>query len=412
MDRVICYGGQQPTENDILNTNKNAMIAIGRLAWATIGGSAIFHGFALTASGSALTASIASGSAYVQMPTDATAYSSIGSDATNLLKQAVFNGGAMLSFPAPGAAGQSINYLVQASIADADTGVLVLPYNNSIPPYNAYAGPGNSGTAQPTVRSTQVTVSVKAGTAATTGAQTTPAPDASNYGLWVVTVANGQTAVVSGNISRYPNAPFIDTGLEYWQTSLQTALADAGITYNPGNTGQLDALLRAYAPPGEMKMFAGSAAPSGYLLCQGQAVSRTGVTAALFAAIGTTWGNGDGSTTFNVPDMRRRVPVGAGGTGTSVLGNAIGNTGGEEAHTLIQAELPNVSLGNGIVDDTGVAFNYGKTTTGIPGAATATMAIDTGGQPLTYQGLTAPLGSGSAHNNMQPSAVVNYIIKT
>ena len=64
-------------------------------------------------------------------------------------------------------------------------------------------------------------------------------------------------------------------------------------------------------PSGSMLPFAGSASPTGWLLCDGQAVSRT-TYATLFATIGTTWGAGDGSTTFNLPDMRAAAPVGAG----------------------------------------------------------------------------------------------------
>jgi microcystin-dependent protein len=69
-----------------------------------------------------------------------------------------------------------------------------------------------------------------------------------------------------------------------------------------------------FLPSGMLAPFGGSAAPAGWLLCNGVAVSRT-TYAALFAAIGTTWGAGDGSATFNVPNMLGRVPVGAGSAG-------------------------------------------------------------------------------------------------
>lgn len=66
-----------------------------------------------------------------------------------------------------------------------------------------------------------------------------------------------------------------------------------------------------FEPIGSVKMYAGSSAPSKWLFCRGQAVSRT-TYARLFAIIGTTYGAGDGSTTFNVPDFRDRMPIGAG----------------------------------------------------------------------------------------------------
>lgn len=88
-------------------------------------------------------------------------------------------------------------------------------------------------------------------------------------------------------------------------------------------------------PTGVMLPFGGPVAPSGYLLCDGAAVSRTEF-ANLFATLGTGWGEGDGSTTFNVPDYRGRVPrgvdAGAGvdpDAGARTVSNAGGNTGDE-----------------------------------------------------------------------------------
>jgi microcystin-dependent protein len=73
----------------------------------------------------------------------------------------------------------------------------------------------------------------------------------------------------------------------------------------------------AYTPAGAIIPFGGATAPSGYLECDGSAVSRT-TYAALYAAIGTTWGSGDGSTTFNLPDLRETALVGIGTRGSGV----------------------------------------------------------------------------------------------
>lgn len=84
-------------------------------------------------------------------------------------------------------------------------------------------------------------------------------------------------------------------------------------------------------PIGVVLPYAGSSAPTGFFLCDGSAKSRT-TYASLFAIIGTTFGSGDGSTTFNIPDMRSRVPVGAGSAGTfaiSFLAGAV-DTGSDQ----------------------------------------------------------------------------------
>lgn len=90
-------------------------------------------------------------------------------------------------------------------------------------------------------------------------------------------------------------------------------------------------------PPGTVNMFAGASAPTGYLLCNGAAVSRT-TYADLFAAIGTTYGAGNGTSTFNVPNVKGRVPVGLDSAQTEF--DTLGETGGSKTHTLTTAEMP------------------------------------------------------------------------
>lgn len=85
---------------------------------------------------------------------------------------------------------------------------------------------------------------------------------------------------------------------------------------------------------GSVTMYAGSSAPTGWLLCNGQAISRT-TYSALFSAIGTTWGVGNGSTTFNVPDMRESAPVGV-GTFSAVTGTTHGAQVAADVYTLGQ----------------------------------------------------------------------------
>lgn len=111
-------------------------------------------------------------------------------------------------------------------------------------------------------------------------------------------------------------------------------MATAGTSYNvaPNPQDSLSSIL----PIGSMMLWSTSDAPSGFLLCNGQAVSRTAF-APLFAVIGTLWGAGNGSTTFNVPNTANRVVRGVGNNYTQ------GSTGGAESVTLAATNLPNHS---------------------------------------------------------------------
>lgn len=149
--------------------------------------------------------------------------------------------------------------------------------------------------------------------------------------------------------------------------------------------------------PGFIAPYGGTGTPTGWLLCDGSNVNRT-TYAALFAAIGETWGAGDGVTTFGLPDLRRRTLVGKGGSGTGTLGNAVGNTGGAETVTSSNHT------------------HSAGTLAGSAGLSTVT-CVAGGGNSVTPDHTTTITGStGSAGsevlNNMQPSAVVGYFIKT
>ena len=144
-----------------------------------------------------------------------------------------------------------------------------------------------------------------------------------------------------------------DLLLAYWtDTSETVARADAGVTLALGVVIDVAAAsasvtvtlspnltLMTHPIAGIVQAYAGAVVPAGYLECDGSAVSRT-TYAALYAAIGTTYGAGDGSTTFGLPDLARRTIAGAGGAATPALGNAVGAEGGAEEHTLTVSEIP------------------------------------------------------------------------
>lgn len=200
-------------------------------------------------------------------------------------------------------------------------------------------------------------------------------------------------------------------------------------------------------PAGIIMPFAGTVAPQGYLLCDGSAVDRT-TYATLFGVIGTTFGAGDGSTTFNLPDLGGRVPLGVSST------HLLGSTGGSETVTLTESELPahvHVVPQHGHDDTIGAttpefshsitqpAFNYAKPNINIisvsaghgftavtgssPVAATRSTNVavtEHAAADCTMSGSVEnkeafnsnASGGNLAHSNMQPYTVFNYIICT
>lgn len=187
-------------------------------------------------------------------------------------------------------------------------------------------------------------------------------------------------------------------------------------------------------PPGTIVMTGRSTAPAGWLVCNGAEVDRT-LYAGLFAAIGLTFGSGNGTTTFNLPDMRGRVAAGVGtgtGGGASGTGAPTGGTAlaavalagwfGTNDVTLTSSQIPahthpitdpghahNVSMTHGdggsitterVLRD---ANSNGATSSNSPGAAVSTT---TG---ITVNNNT---GGGGSHTNLQPTVGLNFIIRT
>jgi microcystin-dependent protein len=175
-------------------------------------------------------------------------------------------------------------------------------------------------------------------------------------------------------------------------------------------------------PAGALMPFAGTAAPAGWLLADGSAVSRT-MYPNLFAAIGTTYGAGDGSTTFKLPDLRGRTAVGA-GTGSGLTRRDLGATFGSESHALTAAQLaPHTHSGT---SGEGNAMSYrtvqcsgtGTSANHIAGWAGCATYADYNDDSYALQdhthNFTTDTGAGltgAAHPTVKPSVALTYLIK-
>lgn len=242
MDRQIVYPGQILPETSLLQMAKDAMIGVAKLSAAVLGTSTMANGFAVTPTGPAsLQVLCAPGEIYSLTSIDALAFSTLPADTTHsIMKQGILLDGVTLSCPAPGTTGQSINYLVQVTYQDSDSTPVLLPYYNSANPAMPYSGMGNNGLTQNTNRKGVAVVAVKAGASAVTGSQVTPAPDAGYIGLYVVTVAFGQTTITAGGIAQYSGAPLLPAGL------LQSM--QAGQTLSANDVGSANAYAASFTP--------------------------------------------------------------------------------------------------------------------------------------------------------------------
>lgn len=206
---------------------------------------------------------------------------------------------------------------------------------------------------------------------------------------------------------------------------------------NVGNATQpTDAVslgqLQNGTPVGAVIDYAGSNAPATWMFAYGQAVSRT-TYAALFAAIGTTYGAGNGSTTFNLPDLRGRVVAGKDDMGGSaanritgaisgITGGIIGGSGGSQGVSLTINQLPSHNHGgvvgsNGAHSHVGLLINVGLAgpgpgvvqsagASGRPNLGSAETGVDG-----VHNHIIPSQGNNAQHNNVQPTMIMNKIIK-
>ena len=231
--------------------------------------------------------------------------------------------------------------------------------------------------------------------------------------------------------------PSFDAGATGGSLFTESVGGEAELIYadNNGHTTQLTSQgsISQNVPPGSVLYYAGQNVPSGYLLGNGAAVSRT-TYSNLFANVGTTYGNGDGTSTFNLPDCRASYVAGGDASNSTgrltgltggVSAASLGNRGGSQQFTIAAANLP--QLGVSITDpghshllDGGTAIHVQLAVAGASatdqtsGASRQIADLSTTSSATT--GITATANTGGADNpitsGLPPTIIFNCIIKT
>tara|TARA_R110002153_G_scaffold45498_1_gene128305 strand:+ start:238 stop:1164 length:927 start_codon:yes stop_codon:yes gene_type:complete len=248
-----------------------------------------------------------------------------------------------------------------------------------------------------------------------------------NDSNWIIVaeidVSNSRVKLVSDSLQA-ASAGGIDIKNNSGTKIIDLAVASEATAKAGTNNTELMTPLRvkqaAATPTGVILPFAGPTAPSDFLLCYGQSLS-TSTYADLFAIIGYTYG-GSGSS-FNVPDLRGRVVGGQddmGGSSANRLtsplnGDTLGGAGGSQSHSLTEAEL---APHRHFVSNTDTFGNYGTELTSSNQMVEGVLSINSrheyrlrGGATEATIGRSSASGSGAAHNNVQPTLILNYIIK-
>ncbi len=343
MDRQIVFPGSIPLDTDLLSIQRNAMVAIGYLAQATLGSGTLVDGLVCSPTAPAsLTVSVGPGSITALGVIDSTPFGSLAAQNTApLVKMGVATAATAFTLTPPGSSGQSINYLLQASLAETDATPVVLPYYNAANPAQPFSGTQNNGVAQDTQRLQQVQFQLKPSPPANAGAQVTPLVDSGWVGLYVITVNYGQTQVTAANVTVYPGAPFVAFKLN---------------SLTPGFSR-----LAVFSASGSFTVPNGSTVLK-VRLCGGGGGGGAGA-AGYGGAGGGAGGYVEG--TFPVqPGQAYAVTVGAPGSG-GVSGGAVAGAGGTSAFGAVMSATG--GAGGGLAS----SFAYG----GAPGLGTGGLNI-------------------------------------
>ncbi|WP_244125697.1 hypothetical protein [Burkholderia gladioli] len=246
MRRIETYIGQQVYEWAFSAQAQQTMVGLAKLSSAVLGTNTVVLGLACAPTSPAgMTVQIGKGEIYQLENLEATTCGTLPADTTDqILKQGIqLETYTSSAFAPPGTSGQSISYLIEAQYQDSDISLdpttgnapVVLQFYNADSPSTPWSGPGNTGATSNTFRDGVVAFQVKAGIPGTSGTQATPSPDTGWVGLWVITVAFGQTSITSANIAQYSGAPILPSGL---LQSVQTGNLNFGTDVGPVNTLQ------------------------------------------------------------------------------------------------------------------------------------------------------------------------------
>lgn len=183
----------------------------------------------------------------------------------------------------------------------------------------------------------------------------------------------------------------LPTNTTYWQPlALQGAQGIQGVQGIQGIQGASGGDI------GDIKLTAIASPTTGWLLCDGSFISRE-TYACLFAVIGTNYGAGDGTATFNVPNLKGRVPVGCDSTQTEF--NTVGKTGGAKTHKLTVTEMPSHN------------HSYERIQGLVVGREGGIVGEEWAADDNPRAGTTGSSGGDGYHNNLQPYITLNYVIK-
>lgn len=354
-------------------------------------------------------------------------------------RAAVFLSGTLANRPAvPSSANQRVFYL--ATNENSPTGVLYYSDGSTWQPVNKYDLPGTSTPGD--------TASAGTGTSLARSNHRHAMPDWGAAGE-IQPTSTSSSAGVNSKFARIdhqhiigPNTVTAGTiaagGVSNSNQLANNVVTTSAIANAAVTQAKLDAGL--LVPIGTIIQWAGpsATAPNGWLFCDGSSQLRASYQA-LFDVIGTTYGTGDsGATTFSLPDLRSRFPLGA-GQGAGLTNRVVGNTDGVERVTLTQSELAQHSHtanhDHGTVSTTTIgnhqhgydgivfvgAFGNIPNNTGAPepgrfqANAGNTVAAGSHSHNVTIPNLnltTSAVGSNSSHENMPPFIVLNHLIKT